>query len=546
MKSHYKKGINKNIIMSKTSLMLLDNLEKLTGEEAFLKIQQNWPTSVNKFCEVLAQRHFNNRNYISAAFFFKKSIIDIPRNYQTYCNLAIALNLSGNHAESVDYARHAFLLKPNDIKITKIYLECLLMVGRVDEIEDICNELKLDCSNDIDINFILAQSYRLQGNFSASISLLNRLNNQQNLSRFEFALADVIGETDTTEAVARYENIISSNTFSLSSLNKYNLSLHYLRIRSFKKGWGLFEYGLDKDIGDFGRRIPYNFNNTYRADLSPVNSDNWIMICSEQGIGDQLIFLSALPEALKEFPKIFFLCEKRMIPILSRSYPSLKLTSNGLIDGNNLLTNQKNGSLGYIPLGSLLARYRPDLDSFLSNRKSFLNVDNSLYYHYKNIFNSYASGRKVIGISWKSKVAKNLQKIKNIEFLDWLPIFDANTLIVNLQYGDTLEEQALVKSLGLEMISFNHIDFTSDLDQWMSIAAACDGVVSISTSLVHFAGACGQHVRVVMPFSQGHWSLGLNESDSIFYPNVHIERRLFDDLPFSSLILNAAEKIVKV
>jgi hypothetical protein len=194
----------------------------------------------------------------------------------------------------------------------------------------------------------------------------------------------------------------------------------------------------------------------------------------------------------------------------------------------------------------LLARYRPDLDSFLVNRKPFLNVESSLYYHYKNILNSYASGRKVIGISWKSKVAKNLQKIKNIEFLDWLPIFDANTLIVNLQYGDTLEEQALVKSLGLEMISFNDIDFTSEIDQWMSIAAACDGIVSISTSLVHFAGACGQHVRVVMPFSQGHWSLGLNESDSIFYPNVHIERKLFDDLPLSSLILNAAEKIVKV
>ena len=532
--------------MSKTNLMLLDNLEKFTGEEAFIKIQQIWPTSVNKYCEVLAQRHFNNRNYISAAYLFKKSIIDIPRNYQTYCNLALALNLSGNHAESVDYAREAFLLKPNDIKITKIYLECLLMVGRVDEIEAICNELNLDCSNDIDIDFILAQSYRLQGNFSASISLLNRLNNQSNLSRFEFAIADVIGETDTSEAVARYEDIISRNTFSLSSLNKYNLSLHYLRTRCFEKGWQLFEYGLDKDIGDFGRRIPYNFTNTYRADLSPVNSDNWIMICSEQGIGDQLTFLSALPEALREFPKIFFVCEKRMIPILSRSYPSLKLTSNGLVDGNNLLTNHKNGSLGYIPLGSLLARYRPNLDSFLVNRKPFLNVESSLYYHFKNILNSHANGRKVIGISWKSKVAKNLQKIKNIEFLDWLPIFDANTLIVNLQYGDTLEEQALVKSLGLEMLSFNDIDFTSDLDQWMSIAATCDGVVSISSSLVHFAGACGQHVRVVMPFSQGHWSLGLNESDSIFYPNVHIERKLFDDLPFSSLILNAADKIVKV
>jgi ADP-heptose:LPS heptosyltransferase len=120
-----------------------------------------------------------------------------------------------------------------------------------------------------------------------------------------------------------------------------------------------------------------------------------------------------------------------------------------------------------------------------------------------------------------------------------LPLFDKETLIVNLQYGDTSSEQAFVKNLGLEMFSFNDLDFNKDLDQWLSLSAACDGIISVSTSLVHFAGACGQRVSVVMPFNQGHWTLGMDETESIFYPRVSIFRRTTNET-LTSLILRAS------
>jgi ADP-heptose:LPS heptosyltransferase len=132
--------------------------------------------------------------------------------------------------------------------------------------------------------------------------------------------------------------------------------------------------------------------------------------------------------------------------------------------------------------------------------------------------------------------------MKNFEFLDWLPLFDKDSLIVNLQYGDTSNEQQMVQSLGLEMLSFNNLNFTQDLDNWLALTAACDSVISVSTSLVHFAGACGQKVAVVMPLKQGHWTLGLNETESIFYPNVRIFRKQEDELD-SSLILRASNAI---
>jgi hypothetical protein len=78
----------------------------------------------------------------------------------------------------------------------------------------------------------------------------------------------------------------------------------------------------------------------------------------------------------------------------------------------------------------------------------------------------------------------------------------------------------------------------------LALSAACDGITSISTSLVHFAGACGQNVSVVMPYNQGHWSVGVTDTESIIYPNVNIFRlEASEKIP--SLIKRASLHITK-
>ena len=73
--------------------------------------------------------------------------------------------------------------------------------------------------------------------------------------------------------------------------------------------------------------------------------------------------------------------------------------------------------------------------------------------------------------------------------------------------------------------TFPEVDFKRDLDTWLSISAACDGIISVSTALVHFAGAVNQKVAVVMPDVQGPWILGIDDTRSIVYPNVHYFRK---------------------
>jgi ADP-heptose:LPS heptosyltransferase len=281
----------------------------------------------------------------------------------------------------------------------------------------------------------------------------------------------------------------------------------------------------------------------YRADLAP-NPDPavWTIVCSEQGIGDQLICLSALQEARTDFPKMILVCEPRMASIIRRSFPGLQLITNGKIGDGDF--NKLGANLGYMPLCSMLAKYRPNTQAFMANKKPFVSVDGDLYHHYRTQLMQQANGRKILGISWQSHVAANTAKIKSTPFSDWLSVFNDNTLVVNLQYGNTDAEQRLAKAKGFDMVSFNHLDFTKDLEHWLALSAACDGITCISTSLVHFAGACGQKVSVVMPYNQGHWSVGVKETESIIYPNVNIFR-LEPNEELHSLIKRASLHITK-
>ena len=66
------------------------------------------------------------------------------------------------------------------------------------------------------------------------------------------------------------------------------------------------------------------------------------------------------------------------------------------------------------------------------------------------------------------------------------------------------------------------MDYKKNLDDWL--VATCGRIVQFH-GVVHFAGACGQKVGIVMPEPQGPWILGIDDKWSIAYPNVAIFRR---------------------
>ena len=513
---------HKNVGVSAPFKAWLSNAASKSAKEIVPYLVLKYPLNWITYCEKLAKKYQQQEKYLDAAACYKLLVDGRGTKVDDLINLSVVLFKGGEMLDSLTYARQAYRKDGQNPTTCKVFLECLISTNHPQEALDLALKKLKDSPNDSDYKVAVAQSQRLLGDWNVAIEILNELVATYNEIRFKLLLADAYGETDSGKALPIYESALAEGG-NFSPTFYYNLSLHYLRTRQFKEGWRLYEYGLDREIGLYGRKVPYNLKGMYRADLKD-NPDpaNWTIVCSEQGVGDQLICLSAIQEAKNDFPNMILVCEGRMASIIKRSFPDLQLMTNGKIgDGAFNVIGQ---NLGYMPLGSMLAKYRPDTEAFLANRRPYISVDGDLYHQYREQLMQIANGRKILGISWQSHVAANTAKIKSTAFLDWLGVFDKDTLVVNLQYGNTDAEQILAKSHGLDMVSFNQLDFTKDLDHWLALSAACDGITCISTSLVHFAGACGQKVSVVMPYNQGHWSVGVTDTESIIYPNVNIFR----------------------
>ena len=213
--------------------------------------------------------------------------------------------------------------------------------------------------------------------------------------------------------------------------------------------------------------------------------------------------MHSMNEAIEELGKVLYITEERLHPIIKRSFPNMEVAAMGVSydwERNSLNKN------GYIPLGSIPRMHRNSLASYHNHRVPFLRASKELYHKYRSALQKEAEGRPIIGISWKGGYWA-IQRNKSFGTRKLEPYFKRDALYVNLQYGDIREELKYLREQNKKLVVFDKLDFRNDIDDWVAIAAACDGIISVSTALVHFAGAIGQKVAVVMPGNKAHGTL---------------------------------------
>jgi tetratricopeptide (TPR) repeat protein len=513
------KEINKRVLLP------LQKGDTDNARRAFLRIKSElkpWQR-----CYIEGAFHQSSGNFAKAEQCYQQAIeLSNEPHYDLLINQCSVLQLQGRHFESTKYAEAALRLRPADIKAVKSALAAYLDHGNSTKALSLIESLPEKLKKDKHIELGKVASLRQGGSRQHALqnlgSLLERYPEDPVVLRM---YADTIGDEDSESALPFYERALDKSEAQSpsSSAIKWNMSLHLLRLRHFKRGWEYYQEGLSASVGTLGRKLPDNLRG-YRLltleDACSVKSQ-WVLIIVEQGIGDQIMFMSALREAIEIIDKPIFMCEPRMKQIIARSFPSLQLVDPGLLE---YITHSDLPIEGYLPLGSIMGRFRQTEADFVRNRKPYLVVDKSYYVDYRNELVREAAGRPIVGISWKGGFWENQQRNKTIGIEQWEPLFQRDCLVVNLQYGDVSTDEAWLASRGHKMRMFEGVDFKKDLDRWLAITAACDGIVSVSTALVHFAGAINQKVALIMPEKQGPYIWGVDKSRSIVYPHVHIFR----------------------
>jgi tetratricopeptide (TPR) repeat protein len=295
----------------------------------------------------------------------------------------------------------------------------------------------------------------------------------------------------------------------LSDIN-FNLSMIYLLQLNFYEGWKCYE--KRQKVFDYLKKtqdLEKNYLTKAPNDQEPV------LLHSEQGLGDQIIYLSLLHEVVNWSNPILAQIDPRLIPLFKRSFPAINFYS----DKENLDPSlYKHHAL----VGSLPQFFRNSKESFLNQKKIFLLANQSK----TSILRKQLTADKkiVCGISWKSKNEK-FGHFKTATLNDFLLIFKLQSInFLDLQYGDTFDERSDLKSKhGITVTKIDDIDNFNDIDGLASLIDACDFIVTISNVTAHIAGALGKKVFLIVPYEKGkiwYWHDGLKQS--LWYPTIEI------------------------
>ena len=341
-------------------------------------------------------------NFEAAKNCLMQAIREPDKNPVVYKNLASHLSVHGFLREALPYAEKAYKELPKDLKVIQVYLNCLLDVSKTEGVLTVLEQALPLFPTDRALRVSKASALRSVGRKKESLELIETLIDEFPEEGVLYRIkADTLGDTEPVDALPFYEKALEVSEKSRGKQDpavQWNMSLHLLRVRDIERGFKFWEQGFHPLVGTMGRNLPDRVKRLKRADKEKINKEKWTIVVSEQGIGDQVLFLSVMREAIAEFGKILMIAEKRMHPILKRSFPEISIGGPGMTYTWENSPLEKNG---YIPLGSLPGRYRKSVQCFSKGRMPFLRADKTKYEKFRKMFLEKAAGRPIIGVSWK-------------------------------------------------------------------------------------------------------------------------------------------------
>jgi tetratricopeptide (TPR) repeat protein len=265
-----------------------------------------------------------------------------------------------------------------------------------------------------------------------------------------------------------------------------------------------------------------------------------VAIWGEQGIGDQILYSTLLPELVGTGKSFLYEVDARLLPAYQRAFAGVRFVP--LQDPPRAELQRASRVL---MAGSLPGLFRTTRASFSRQPARLLTALPERVAHYRKRLEALGPGLKV-GLSWRSTRQDWLAVNKNASLADMAPLLQLPGMrFVDVQYGDTADERRAVEAAtGARLLRFDEVDYYNDLEEVLAILEACDLLVTTSNANTHFAGALGKRTWLLYledrpPFH--YWAHG-GGYRSIWYPSVEIVSGVqFREWP--ALIAAVAQKL---
>jgi tetratricopeptide (TPR) repeat protein len=503
-----------------TTLQLLDKLEE--AETVFRKIIELKPNSVEAYAKLGATLKALNKLDVSEKY-LRHALTLGPHNIEAHFDLGALLQSTKRLEEAEICYKKALELKPD-------YAEALTNLGTTLHKLNRLEEAVLVFKASITIKPNYAETYN---NLGVSLCDLEHLDeaaanyhhalsiNPEYVAAFHNLGILFEKHKKNSQADSNYKKAIALDPNFVDG--KWSLSLFRLKLGAFTEGWKLYENRYHRDLTTKVSQPPVTEAPQYLGENFIQDlAGRHLFICPEQGVGDEVMFASILPELASlvredSNTRITLACEPRLVELFKRSFDFISVVPSDPSNNYQLLSSDIDN---WIFSGSLPKVFRHSLEDF-NKHQPYLLADKSLTDIWKTRFDGLKHKLNV-GISWTGGSNAKKKEDRSLSLQTMLPILkkiDQMANIINLQYGDRKKEiEDLYETSGIQVMDWEHCDPLKDLENFSAQIAALDLIVSIDNSTVHFGGALGTETFVMLPFNQD-WRWMEDSNRSHWYPN---------------------------
>lgn len=275
----------------------------------------------------------------------------------------------------------------------------------------------------------------------------------------------------------------------LSPQLRNHKSLALLELGRYREGFELYEARYE--LPEF---TPRDYGKAPRWDGKAVRR---LAVHGEQGIGDEILFLTQIKKLLPLCEEVAIECTPRLVGLLRHSYrnePKIKLYPT-----HEALQKEYQAD-AWCGLGSLVLHCWPfQKDAYLEPSRAYFRTE-----------------RPRLGISWRGGTLRTHEYHRNAPFEYWKPLVDRikahGVDVISVQYGPAKD---MAQALGIP----HDEDNIRDLDMLASMVKSCDHILSVCNTTVHMAGAMNVPTTVLVP-NKPAWRYGLRGERSDWYDSV--------------------------
>ena len=302
---------------------------------------------------------------------------------------------------------------------------------------------------------------------------------------------------------------------------KWNLGLTQLRLGQIKSGIENYKIRFDWEEFPSPRRI---FNVPKWHENVPKYAR--ILIWTEQGLGDEILFSSAIQAFIKKFPNIIFETHSKTTEIMQIAFPDIHCRT-GVYKKDDL-TSLYNDFEYQVPLGDVFLWFLEQNIASLENGNNlenlnYLQPDRLRSFYWKEKLSQKSSKPKV-GFAWTSANLEMGRGNHHTSLYDWSDMLRRDDVdFVSIQYNFDYEQIASqYPDLADCFCNTGFLDQMDDLEGAIALISNLDLVISSPSSASHLAGAAGVptwYYGATAPFMLGR------KGDFVknpFFPNMQL------------------------